>query len=165
MADCDSLERLVISGEDLDLADSFAKLMLAEDPSQGTSISPLLQALSIALVVSYWRPFSCNRDAGGKAKALDHSAAGFTAPEEKLHRRMEELRDKEYAHSDSERHDVRFSVGPEDSLWCSRRVAFVPLTREQVELLRGMIRKLQRMIGAKMAEVSRRTTRPESGCR
>ena len=106
-------KRLVISYHDLAEARTFlnrlAGLNGEQPPPQEDSIQ--LDALRVALVVSYSRPFSGNRSLPGVASTLPNRfLEKLTEHERDLHERLIRLRNKEFAHSDPDSADVKVSM-------------------------------------------------------
>ncbi len=106
----------------------------------------LLKCLNTALVVSYWRPFSGNRDSTDVVANLpDTYLRVFTVEERKLHDRIGAYRDQDLAHSDAESRSIRVTV---DELFDEPiatpigRDPFVPLPVAEVRQLSRMIERL-----------------------
>jgi hypothetical protein len=99
-------------------------------------------AFNIALIVSYAKPFSSNRDLEGqREESLDRRVAIteiLNEEEVDLHKRVKELRNSHYAHSDAASILVKgFDYSREWSLMKKE----LNLTRDEVESLKKIIDK------------------------
>jgi hypothetical protein len=97
------LKRLVISKNDLSHAQWYANLILSKNlhHSNLDEDKYLHRGLNTALILTYYRPFSMNKDLDGKKNNLSVLTSIFKAEEENLHRLIEDLRNGEVAHSDA----------------------------------------------------------------
>ncbi len=139
-------KRLIISYYDLDHALKYADLILNKNLhwSELEEDKYLIRGLNTALIVSYWRPFSANHDSHKDTctKLSQKYIKNFTPNEKKLHKRIGELRDRDIAHSDSTGHNVNVIVNDNlgfKQVWSTSRNAISPLSREETELMKGMI--------------------------
>lgn len=135
------LPRVRVDRIDLIKARKFALHILAKEWSnKKTSLAH--DAFNIALIVSYAKPFSGSRDLEERKEIrLDKRAEVtdlLTEGERELHKRVKELRNKSFAHSDAR------SVLIKDFDY-SRDLCFfkaeLNLARNEVELLKKMIDK------------------------
>ncbi len=96
--------RLAISHGDIDDACGYASRLKDLPPRTSGERSPLIverEALLIALIVSYARPFKRNAVGDNTAPSLDVESVISLAPEQaRLHRHLITLRDKHFAHAD-----------------------------------------------------------------
>jgi hypothetical protein len=113
----------------------------SDDPESITRLK--LLAFNASVIVSYCRPFHGSNDQEGARKvSLKQDLAAFVldASEFDLHKRIIAKRDQEFAHSDSVAHEF-------NGYDYSGRVAMFyklprePLTKEETQTLRSMIRK------------------------
>jgi hypothetical protein len=155
------LKRLIISHQDLDHAKRYAdlilKLGLHKSDEEGDRY--LHRGLNVALVVSYWRPFSDNEGSADTHPRLpDKFISGYSPTEEALHKEVRNLRNKAFAHSDAEAHGVRIHVR---EFLGSKTVfpvgwnAHIPLSDERTKQLLGMINKLLARISEEQIRIQR----------
>lgn len=112
--------------------------------------SPLLMALTTAVVVAYARPFVNTR---GESKFAERSAPGsllklLTSRQREAHDYLVNIRNLEVAHSDAERSQIYLKLYP-DGHGAMFRVARAPF-------LRSELKDIQRIITKLMGEVDRR---------
>jgi hypothetical protein len=139
-------DRLHITQEDLAQASRFGRLILSldSDTEKEDQNSRLIrQALDIALVVSYCRPFTLFRSKEGKRESrLPESLLAVLSNEERsIHESLLNQRNQEYAHSDASQIEVRYYSWPLGILPISRN-RFVPMPRPTVEQVVIMSDKL-----------------------
>ncbi|MFY7942508.1 MAG: hypothetical protein ACOVOX_16525 [Burkholderiaceae bacterium] len=106
--------------------------------------TPLLQALTTALVVAYTRPFVMSR---GSVTFADRAVPGsilrvFSSDERAFHEHLVQMRNREVAHSDADVTEVSLEVFPDGHGGISK-VARDPLSRPQLRQLLRMIEKLE----------------------
>jgi len=140
--DIKKLKRVIISHFDFTDAKTFLELLLKNH----SYTKEEKFGLETALIVSYSRPFSGNdrniknpvRDIKGILKQLNDE-------ERTVHNYvLNSLRNKEYAHSDSDAHNVKFSVVQTlniKMLIPIKRAICDPLTQIQLCILRSTINK------------------------
>jgi hypothetical protein len=140
--------RLVISGKDLDHARRYAQLILTRKlhDSSEEDDKTIHRGLNLALVVSYWRPFTKNQGSAETLPGLPRKFLKAYSPDErKLHAEIGRLRNRGFAHSDGDAHGVRVQVRSFRGLksaWSTSWNAHVPLPAEQTARLLGMIETL-----------------------
>lgn len=152
-------KRLLHSHHDLVHARACARQILKRslhEAPRGSDDRELLECLNTALVVSYWRPFSGNRNSEDVQPALPDSYLRELTPEErKLHKRIKEYRNRDHAHSDPDSRSsevaVEFWEGPVAAP--IGRDPFVPLPADDVRQLVGMIEKLPQKIVAEQVRI------------
>jgi len=116
--------------------------------------SPLLTALTTALVVSYSRPFVNVR---GQSVVAERTVPGsllrvLTAGERQLHNALIDMRNKEVAHSDADILEMSIELFPEgDGGIC--RAARHPLRRIELRTLHRVIEKLSAEIERRCGEL------------
>jgi len=116
--------------------------------------SPLLQALTTSLVVSYARPFV---NARGQSAVAERTVPGsllriYSSSERAFHDRLMEMRNREAAHSDADILEMYIEVFPDgDGGIC--RVSRNPLRRFELRALEGMIEKLESEIEHRCEEL------------
>jgi hypothetical protein len=135
------LPRVRVDRIDLIRAQKFAKHILAKGWSNKKA-GLTQDAFNVALIVSYAKPFGSSRDLEGqRQKSLDRRveiAEILNEEEVDLHKRVKELRNNYYAHSDAR--SVLFE-GVDYSKDFSFFKAELNLSRNEVESLRKMIDK------------------------
>lgn len=142
--------RLHISFLDLISARKFASYILENELHGNKSADVVLNGLSMALVVSYARPFLNNKDSESfpaTSKPRLNVNRILNETEKKHHEELINLRNTELAHSDSGSHETKQSlrtpsVGAERiSITLQRRVGMA-LTKGQTELTLLIVKKL-----------------------
>jgi hypothetical protein len=140
-------DRLYITQEDLSQASRFGHLILKRGSHEGAEDDPdirlVSQALDIALIVSYSRPFTLFLGKNKrKEPMLPESLLAVLDKEERiLHDDLLNRRNKEYAHSDASQIEVRYYTWPLGILPIGRN-RFIPLTRPMVQKVVAMSDKL-----------------------
>lgn len=140
------LSRLNIFLSDFHQARRFADYILRrdlhrfKDPYSKSKLIHL--AFNTSLIISYSRPFHGSNDQKGSAKVSlkAHVVAVLDADECALHNRIIAKRDQAFAHSDSIAHEmggIDYS-GRNVMLY---KIACDPLTKDETQKLRRMIRK------------------------
>jgi hypothetical protein len=137
--------RLWIAGDDLDEARSIIEEVFKSKLRRPRSKkpSPLLIALTTALVVAYARPFVNSR---GPSNIADRTVPGkllqtLTSKERQLHDAILDMRNREVAHSDAEFLELTIELFPSGDGVISR-VSRDPLSRLGLHMLHRMINKL-----------------------
>ena len=110
------LPRLEILLRDFRHSREFVRYILEKKLHDKTSKQAELVHLAFetAMIVSYWRPFSKQYDFKGHAvlKLQNDVSRVLTEAQKKLHERVHERRDTDYAHSDAKSHlDENFDYG------------------------------------------------------
>jgi hypothetical protein len=105
--------------------------------------SPLLQALTTALVVNYARPFVNSRGQSLAEKTVPGSCLRvLTSDERKSHEALIEIRNRQVAHSDADILDITIEVFPDgDGGVC--RVVRSPFRQAELRQLRRIVSKLE----------------------
>ena len=86
---------------DLKQAERFLELLAQEKAATPPGPAALREALSLAAVVSYWRPFASGRPSGGKWLSKDV----ISTPElRQFHTELDVLRNKVWAHTTGKSH-------------------------------------------------------------
>src|ERR1051325_1916476 len=135
------LPRLRVDKIDLTKAGRFATYILDKGwPNKTPNL--VHDAFNIALIVSYVKPFSSRRDLEERVESrLDDQveiASVLDEDERKLHRRIKELRNWSFAHSDARSVLLRGVDYSKDFFVTKTELN---LARKDVELLKGMIDK------------------------
>lgn len=148
--------RLVLSRMDLDEAtetiDEILRLNLPLPKKHHPS--PLLMALTSALVVSYARPFINSR---GHSAIAEKTVPGsllrvFSSEQRAFHDILINLRNQEVAHSDAEAMEITLQIYP-DGEGTIVRFGREPLRKSELRALRRMIMKLEKEIECRCAEI------------
>ncbi|MCH8942633.1 MAG: hypothetical protein IIA48_09390 [Bacteroidetes bacterium] len=113
------------------------------DVDESTTI---LNALHIAVVISYMRNFTNNRGFENIKNIKDKLIQNFGNKERKLHKKIKDLRDMEYAHSDSSAYD--FQIETEGLFSHSVRPMREPLDDDELKMLSLMVRKIRTQINS-----------------
>lgn len=105
--------------------------------------SPLLQSLTVALVVNYARPFISSRGQSVADKAVPGSCLRvLTSNERKSHDALLDIRNRQVAHSDADVLEISLEVFPEgDGVIC--RVARSPFRQSELRQIRRIVTKLE----------------------
>ncbi|MCK5804720.1 MAG: hypothetical protein KAI66_17915 [Lentisphaeria bacterium] len=154
-------KRLVISHFDLSDAGGYADLIINRNlhGARGKEDRLLLRGLNLALIVSYWRPFSGNRESSDTKGRLKGYKEVLTEAEGRLHRRIGNLRNQDHAHSDPLAHSVKVAVldlnGEALAMPIGRNTS-VPIGRENTLQLRAMIEKLLDWISNELLKIQKR---------
>ena len=109
--------------------------------------SPLLMALTTALVVCYARPFANSR---GQSEVAEKSVPGallrtYSSKEREFHEALLNIRNKEVAHSDADILDIAVQLY-EDGDGAIFRNARAPFPRAALQALQRMLNKLEAAI-------------------
>lgn len=151
-------KRLVISQNDLIHAQWYVNLILSKKlhHSKIEEDKYLHRGLNTALLISYWRPFSKNKDT--VIRLPEKYLKEFTLEEKNFHDQIGKLRNQEVAHSDAISHNVKINVanfaGTPLAIPISRN-AYIPLEKPQTEMLRSMIKKMLQCIEGERIRIER----------
>lgn len=119
----------------------------------------LLRCLNTALIASYWRPFSENKDTIDELGSLPGGFRRiYSSKERSRHQRVRKARHSEHAHSDADAHSTQVSVRQVGGMRLAipiGRDVFVPLPLKDVVELRGMIDKLLARIAEERMRIQR----------
>jgi len=143
-------KRLAISRGDLYDALVFANTLkrqglhvdideLESDEFASSDDYMLLRAVAIAIVVTYSRPFGHNYGEDARSTIPDSYLDCFTERQMELHRKVLQRRNREYAHSDGSRYEVRAVQGLPPSV-------FLPKDFFLIEDLDELIRMIEKLI-------------------
>jgi hypothetical protein len=141
-----SRDRLHIAKEDFIQARDFGRLLLdreSYDETQDRDCRLILQALDIAMIVAYCRPFTRSFDKRGRLEERlpPHLLDIFTAEESELHDQLLGRRNQEYAHSDASKRDLRYQPWSFGVMLFMRN-SFAPWPMERVSQIVAMSEKL-----------------------
>jgi hypothetical protein len=141
--------RLYLSYNDLEEAKATAEeLLRARLPIPRKDLpSPLLMALTTALVVAYARPFVNTR---GETKFAERSVPGsllkvLTSKQREAHNYLINVRNREVAHWDAEKSEIYLKLYP-DGHGAILRVARAPFLRSELKDIQRIIMKLMKEI-------------------
>lgn len=150
--------RLYLSYNDLDEAKATAgELMRARLPLPRKDLaSPLLMALTTALVVAYARPFVNTR---GESNFAERSVPGsllrvLTSKQREAHNYLINIRNREVAHSDAERSDIYLKLYP-NGHGAIFRVARAPFLRSELKDIQRIIAKLMKEVDGRCEQLRR----------
>ena len=117
----------------------------------------LLRCLNTALIVSYWRPFSANRNTSDERSSLPEKRflKAYTAEERAIHQHIERYRDRDHAHSSRRPlHPGVGSVMNEVAIpWPTGRDQLAPLPEDWVVRLEVMIEKLDALVSSECQRI------------
>jgi hypothetical protein len=143
--------RLYISQNDLWQAELFAERLAVDPPQEDL----LREALTMAAVVSYARPFtpSASTDEAHAMLPKGTRRRAFTAEERALHDRVLFARNTEVAHSDTAVHALAVTLG-DTSTMVNYRVhsVFYRWRQPEAAAFLALIRRLREWVSARMAE-------------
>jgi hypothetical protein len=144
---------LYLADDDLRWAAIYAHALLENEGHKNVKerYSPRTNALDLALVVSYSRPFKFNRGFQSVRKHMDKFVKEYDVKEKQLHDHIISLRDQEYAHSDAETNVIEVLVHGE--FIYSRKLVRGRLSFELIHQLADMIDKLHSMIDTRSKEL------------
>ena len=99
-------------------------------------------AFNTSLIVSYSRPFHKSNDTAGLRVSLREAVQAVLSDGDEiaLHRRVIDMRDQTFAHSDAAAHEIK-GFNYNGSTVQIYKAAFQPLTRDETRLLSTMVRK------------------------
>jgi len=141
--------RLYLARIDIEEARAILEELLSRRiPLPRTKLpSPLLMALTTALVVCYSRPFVNSR---GHSEIAEKAVPGallraYTSKEREFHDALLDIRNKEVAHSDADILDMSIQLY-EDGDSAIFRNSRAPFTRAALQTLRKMLNKLEEAV-------------------
>jgi hypothetical protein len=150
--------RLYLSRTDLEEAKATVEeLLRARIPLPRNDLpSPLLMALTTALVVAYARPFVNSR---GQSSFAEKSLPGsllrvLTSKQRDIHDYLVNVRNREVAHSDAERSEIYLKLYP-DGHGAILRVARSPFLRAELRSIHRIISKLDEEVDRRCTELRR----------
>ncbi len=148
--------RLYLSYNDLEEAQAtIEELLRARIPiTRKTAPSPLLMALTTALVVAYARPFVNSR---GQSSFAEKSLPGsllrvLTSKQRGIHDFLIEMRNREVAHSDAEWSEIYLKLHF-DGHGAVLRVARSPFLRGELKLIHRIVTKLMEEVDFRCASL------------
>ena len=148
--------RLWFTQADLDEAKATIDelLRLAPPIPRREKASPLLTALTTALVVSYSRPFVNSR---GQSTYADRTTPGsllkvLSSSEREFHELILIIRNREAAHSDAEAMELSLKLYA-DGHSAILRIAREPFRRSELRKLRRIIEKLEKQVERRCEEL------------
>jgi hypothetical protein len=99
-------------------------------------------AFSTAIIVTYGRPFSGNRDRAGKRDPVDERYINALSPTERdVHDQIIDLRNSMFAHSDASAHNVQVTNTTSGGLVTFSQDRLAPLEKMVVECLLANLQK------------------------
>lgn len=112
------------------------------DSSEIKSVDPEIihNSLNIDVVISYARNFTQSKGFGKIKKIQKKLLKEYDKNEKDLHKKIYNLRNKEFAHSDNTNHDIR--IENDEMFEFSKKPVREHLSSEDVDLLRNMTKKL-----------------------
>lgn len=149
------LDRIALTNTDMEEADGFCDAYLEALGETGLLHGPS-KALTIAIAVSYCRPFSGNLDRDGKKEANRHDdliAEAADSFDLDMHEEVLEDRDTFIAHSDAEVAPTLLSTLGTGNLVFVRKYPHVAYTAEKVARIRANIARLRSLLQPKEAEL------------
>ena len=149
-------QRLTVAAADLSLADQYAKVLIAKDWTHSVltkrrRYSTYLHqsAYTTAFVVAYSRPFTETR----RWPTISLRLLALSVSEQALHRRLLDLRNTVYAHSDVGARNLRkFTMFGEP--FAIQRVPSMHLELTELHAARAMLAKSQAAIQSRIASLA-----------
>jgi hypothetical protein len=108
------------------------------------------KALDVALVVTYSRPFKRNYGFGDVKPMMQRAMNSYSSVQRELHDRIIEMRDREYAHADSDAHDVQVYFN--ELFTFSKQVTREPIQHFEIKMLIQMCQNLSTSIDEQIVE-------------
>lgn len=143
-------KKIAVSLEDLTLARRAARRLLEGDwdfgPTRGAADYWDRAAFTCALVMSYGRVFK----KGNGLPLFPDDLLTYDTQDRVQHEELIRLRDKQYAHSDGETHEVRISPAPVAAV---HKFPNYSIPRVQLERIASMIEKVIGNIEARQSEI------------
>ena len=152
-------KRLVISHWDLSKARQFIKIVLDRNLHNYNNKEDeiLFTAFSIAIIVTYWKPFSGNKSSSDVMPLLPNKCLNeFDKDELRLHNRIKKMRNSEFAHSDPDAHDIDVYVSKmndENLFLPTGRNVYIPLENRDIFTLDKMIPKILKWISKEIQRI------------
>lgn len=158
---------LYVSLEDFRHASTYANFILKKGwhyyPwERRGSIYVQQSAFTLALIVSYYRPFG----QGDRFSKLLLSLISYDAADEKMHDELQKLRNEVFAHSDLRRYEVQpISIfgkasaivgGPFGQKQNAKKMRFFRLSAEETQRVRGMTAKAIAAINSDLEKLIRK---------
>lgn len=136
------IERENINSWDWAHAERYCQAYLEHDPHKfSKTYTDEARAFTTAIVVTYSRPFSGNRDREGQRDPINANyVAALEQAARELHDRIIDLRNSAFAHSDAKHHDVQIHDTASGGLTTLSRDPLVPLEKTEVEGLLANIK-------------------------
>lgn len=137
-----AIERENINSWDLEHAARYCTLYLERELyDMAKTFVDESRAVSTAIIVTYARPFSGNRDRDNKRDPADQRYVdALDSPNRSIHDRIINLRDKAFAHSDATYHNVKAELTKGGGISTLANDPLIPLERSEVEMLQANIR-------------------------
>ncbi|MCS3642774.1 hypothetical protein [Salinibacter ruber] len=147
-------KRLAISREDLYDALVFAKTLkrqglhvsideLEREEFANSDDYVLLRAGAIAIVVTYSRPFGHNYGEDARSTIPDSYLSCFTDKQMELHRKVLQRRNREYAHSDGSRYEVRAVQDLPPSVFLPKDFFLIEDLDELIRMMEKLIKQIE----------------------
>lgn len=136
-----AIERENINSWDWEHAERYCALYLERELyDMAKTFVDESRAVSTAIIVTYARPFSVNRDRNNKRDPVDQRYVdALDSPNRSVHDRIINLRNKAFAHSDAEYHDVKVELTEGGGVSTLANDPLIPLERTEVETLQSNI--------------------------
>lgn len=154
------IKRLIISQQDIVAAGDFANQLLKHryhSPDYLKNFDEFLDSdeyismvgITIALVVSYTRPFTENNGKTATSSLSKKCIKSFTLSEKTLHYQILETRNKAVSHSDADLYDVDLGASEDRTLICPviYRVPMIFFKRNDLIKIQKMIDKIMNYLG------------------
>jgi hypothetical protein len=135
------IERENINSWDWEHAERYCALYLERELyDMAKTFVDESRAVSTAIIVTYARPFSVNRDRNNKRELADQKYVdALDSPNRTVHDRIINLRNRAFAHSDAEYHNVKVELTEGGGVSTLATDPLIPLERTEVETLQANI--------------------------
>ena len=150
---------MIISYWDLSKVLDFISIILDQNliGSENKEDEIKLTALSIAIIVTYWKPFSVNKNSLDVKPFLpNNSIKAFDELELKLHKSLKKARNGEFAHSDPEAHEIDVAVSKindQNIFIPTGRNVYIPMEEIDIQRLKEMVIKILKWISKEVNRI------------
>lgn len=163
-----TLRRLILTTTDLSQAQKFVELILRNElyKEADADSKTMNRGLQTAAIVSYSRPFSNNYDFEHTSGQLSiEHLEELSEDELKLHEHIIRLRNKAFAHTDSDVRDLKIDIVDLAGLktaFPQSHNPFAPFPKEQWEEFNKIIKKVDASVSSQKIELQKQLDLNES---
>jgi hypothetical protein len=139
-------EEYALIGADLMRARQFLTTLRSASDARDQKV--IREALTLAAIVSYCRPFKTSRDAAGQRRPWIPKDLVDDLPEEcqRAHDRFVQARDQAWAHTDWAAHTPRSYGGPDGFPSVVSRNPWVPMSRLEIDAFEALLQEVDARI-------------------
>ena len=152
-------KRLILTFEDMQQAKSFATALLPPQSAEKV----VREALQIAMIVAYWRPFSNNKGSKDALKSLSKKfLKDFNDDNLKAHSRLENLRNTVMAHSGSSVYGIDVTIKKFKEakfLFPKKWNPWVPMSGSEINLIIENIEKISLKVTTEILRIQNFSSR------